>query len=140
MSDAANTEFTTDELLSHAQGNATAFALATIAYLKERDLAVDDYIRFFGGRFAPGWEELRTQPVVAVARSAALNAVSVGGALRSLSGMRQAPRWSSRGGPPRRSRTRWGSSVATARRCGTASSPLWSTWASATLGGARTGR
>jgi hypothetical protein len=86
MSDAANTEFTTDELLSHAQGNATAFALATIAYLKERDLAVDDYIRFFGGRFAPGWEELRTQPVVAVARSAALNAVSVGGALRSLSG------------------------------------------------------
>jgi hypothetical protein len=59
MSDAANTEFTTEELLSYAQGNATAFALATIAYLKEQGLAVDDYVRFFGRRFAPGWEELR---------------------------------------------------------------------------------
>ena len=86
MSDAANTEFTTEELLSYAQGNATAFALATIAYLKEQGLAVDDYVRFFGRRFAPGWEELRGQPVADVARAAALNAVSVGGELRSLSG------------------------------------------------------
>jgi hypothetical protein len=86
MPDAANTEFTTEELLSQAQGNATAFALATIAYLKEQGLAVDDYVRFFGRRFAPGWEELRSEPVVAVARAAALNAVSVGGILRSLSG------------------------------------------------------
>ncbi len=86
MTDAANAEFTTEELLFYAQGNATAFALATIAYLKERGLAVDDYVRFFGRRFAPGWEELRTQPVLAVARTAALNAVSVGGVLRSLSG------------------------------------------------------
>ena len=86
MSDAANTEFTTEELLSQAQGNATAFALATIAYLKEQGLAVDDYVAFFGRRFAPGWEELRGQPVAAVARTAALNAVSVGGILRSLSG------------------------------------------------------
>ena len=86
MTDAANTEFTTEELLSQAQGNATAFALATIAYLKEQGLAVDDYVRFFGRRFAPGWEDLRTQPVLAVARTAALNAVSVGGVLRSLSG------------------------------------------------------
>jgi hypothetical protein len=86
MSDAANTEFTTEELLSQAKGNATAFALATIAYLKEQGLAVDDYVAFFGRRFAPGWEELRAQPVAAVARAAALNAVSVGGTLRSLSG------------------------------------------------------
>ncbi len=86
MNDAANAEFTTEELLSYAQGNATAFALAAIAYLKEQGLAVDDYVRFFGRRFAPGWEELRTQPVLAVARTAALNAVSVGGALGSLSG------------------------------------------------------
>ena len=86
MTDAANAEFPTEELLSYAQGNATAFALAAIAYLKERGLAVDDYVRFFGRRFAPGWEELRTQPVLAVARTAALNAVSVGGVLRSLSG------------------------------------------------------
>ena len=86
MTDAANTRFTTDELLSYAQGNATAFVLATIAYLKQQGLAVDDYVRFFGSRFAPGWEELRNEPLTAVARTAAMNAVSVGGTLRSFSG------------------------------------------------------
>ncbi len=86
MTDAANTRFTTEELLSYAQGNATAFVLATIAYLKEQGLAVDDYVRFFGSRFAPGWEQMRDQPVVAVARTVAMNAVSVGGVLRKLSG------------------------------------------------------
>jgi len=84
--DANEAEFTTEELLAQAQGNAAAFALATIAYLKEQSLAVDDYVRFFGRRFAPGWEELRSEPVAAVARTVALNAVSVGGTLRSLSG------------------------------------------------------
>jgi hypothetical protein len=86
MTDAANTRFTTDELLPYAQGNATAFVLATIAYLKEHGMAVDDYVRFFGSRFAPGWEELRNEPLTAVARTAAMNAVSVGGTLRSFSG------------------------------------------------------
>jgi hypothetical protein len=86
MTDAANTRFSTDELLSYAQGNATAFVLATIAYLKQHGMAVDDYVRFFGSRFAPGWEELRDEPLTAVARTAAMNAVSVGGVLRSLSG------------------------------------------------------
>ena len=86
MTDAANTRFTTDELLPYAQGNATAFILATIAYLKQQGLAVDDYVRFFGSRFAPGWEELRNEPLTTVARTAAMNAVSVGGTLRSFSG------------------------------------------------------
>ena len=86
MTDAADTRFTAEELLSYAQGNATAFVLSTIAYLNEHGQAVDDYVRFFGSRFAPGWEELRDQPAIAVARTAAMNAVSVGGVLRSLSG------------------------------------------------------
>jgi hypothetical protein len=86
MTDAADTRFTSEELLSYAQGNATAFILSTIAYLKEHGLAVDDYVRFFGSKFAPGWEELHEQPVLAIARTAAMNAISVGGVLRSLSG------------------------------------------------------
>ena len=36
MTEAPNTEFTTEELLSQASGNATAFILTTIAYLQER--------------------------------------------------------------------------------------------------------
>jgi hypothetical protein len=86
MTEASNTEFTTEELLSQAKGNATAFILTTIAYLKERNLDVDDFVAYFGRQFAPGWDELGPQPVAAVARTAALNAVSVGGTLGSLSG------------------------------------------------------
>lgn len=82
MTDAA--EFSTEDLLSQAQGNATAFVLATTAYMKERGLETDEYVAFFGGQFAPGWEEMRSQPVLEVARSAATNAVSIGGELRSL--------------------------------------------------------
>jgi hypothetical protein len=86
MSDTNGAEFTTEELLSQAQGNATAFALASIAYAKEHDLAVEEYVDFVGRKFAPGWEELRGQSVREVARTAALNWVSVGGSLSSLSG------------------------------------------------------
>jgi hypothetical protein len=86
MTNAANTEFTTEQLLSQARGNATAFVLTTVAYLKERGLAVEDYVEFFGRQFAPGWDELHAQPVVDVARAAVLNAISVGTTLGSLSG------------------------------------------------------
>lgn len=105
MTDTANTEFTTEELLSQAQGNATAFALATIAYLKDHGLAVEDYVRFFGRRFAPGWDELRAQPVASIARTAALNAVSVRWAYSRE--MRHEPKCSSRGGQLKRSRASW---------------------------------
>ena len=86
MTEASNTEFTTEELLSGAQGNATAFVLTTIAYLRERGLDVEDFVAFFGRQFAPGWDGLRTQPVAAVAQSVARNAVSVGCTLGLLSG------------------------------------------------------
>ena len=86
MTEASNTEFTTEELLSGAQGNATAFVLTTIAYLRERGLDVEDFVAFFGRQFAPGWDELRAQPVAAVAQTVARNAVSVGCTLGSLSG------------------------------------------------------
>src|SRR4028119_800682 len=78
MSDATNTEFTQEELSSQAQGNATALVLTTFAHLKERGLDPEEYAAFFGRCFAPGWEELRGRPVAEVARTAALNAVSVG--------------------------------------------------------------
>jgi hypothetical protein len=86
VSDAANTQFTQEETLSHAQGNATAFVLSAFAFLKERGLDPDEYVAFFGGWVAPGWEEMRSRPVADVAREAALNVVSVGGEVRSLSG------------------------------------------------------
>jgi len=69
-----------------AQGNATAFILTAFAYLKERGLDPDEYVAFFGRRVTPGSEDMRGRPVAEVARVAALNPVSVGATLRSLSG------------------------------------------------------
>jgi hypothetical protein len=86
VSDSTNTHFTQEEVLEMAQGNATAFILTAFAYLKERGLDPDEYAAFFGRRFAPGWENLRGRPVAEVARVAALNHISVGGTLLSISG------------------------------------------------------
>ena len=86
VSDSTNTQFTQEEVLELAQGNATAFVITTFAYLKERGLDLDEYVAFFGRQVAPGWEEMRGRPVADVARVAALNPVSVGATLRSLSG------------------------------------------------------
>ena len=86
MSDAANTDFTPEEVLFQAQTIATSWVFTTIAFLKERGLAAEEYLAYHGRRFAPGWEELRDQPVEEVAQLVALNAVSVGCTLRSLSG------------------------------------------------------
>ena len=86
MTDAIEGEFSPEEISFQAQNNATALALTALAYLKERGLDLDEYVAYHGRRFAPAWEELRGRPVVEAARLAALNAVSLGASLRSLSG------------------------------------------------------
>ena len=86
MPNAIEGEFSPEEISFQAQNNATALALTALAYLKERGLDLDEYVAFHGRRFAPAWEELRGRPVVEAARLAALNAVSLGATLRSLSG------------------------------------------------------
>ena len=86
MSDSTDVQFTQEEVLEQAQGNATAFVLTAFAYLKERGLDPDEYVAFFARQVAPGWEEMRGRPVVDVARTAALNPVSIGATLLSLSG------------------------------------------------------
>jgi hypothetical protein len=86
VSDSTDAQFTQEEVLEMAQGNATAFILTALAYLKERGLDPDEYVAFFGRQATHSWEELRGRPVADVARMAALNPVSVGATLRSLSG------------------------------------------------------
>ena len=86
MSDAADTPlFPPEEICAQAQGNAAAWILTIIAYLKEWGSPVEDCIAYHGRSFAPAWEELRDRPVEEVAQLVALNALSVGATLRSLS-------------------------------------------------------
>ena len=79
-------EFTPEQVLRQAQGNATAAVLVTIAYRKERGLPAEDWVAFTGRRFAPAWEPMQGRGAAEVARIAALNVVSLGGELVALSG------------------------------------------------------
>jgi hypothetical protein len=85
VAEAANTSFPPEEICAQAQGNAAAWILTIIAYLKERGLSVEDCVAFHGHSFAPAWEWLRGRPVEEAAQLVALNALSVGASIRSLS-------------------------------------------------------
>ena len=86
MSDDADAPlFPPEEICAQAQGNAAAWILTMIAYLKERGGAVEDGVAYHGRTFAPVWEELRGRPVEEIAQMVALNTLSVGNTVRSLS-------------------------------------------------------
>ena len=84
MSNEANTTFTPEEISQMAQGNVDGLLLVAVAYLREHTLSTDEFWTFVGRRFAPVWEQGSTAKDVAT--GAALNCVSSGGELRSLSG------------------------------------------------------
>lgn len=86
MSDEMTTTFTLERIAEQAGGNATALALATISYLRDHDLDVDEYFVYVGRRLAPTWEERQGQAPRDVAEAVALNAVSFGATVQSLSG------------------------------------------------------
>ena len=85
MFDAADAPFPPEEICAQAQSNAAAWILTMIAFLKERGGAVEECVAYHGRSFAPAWEGLRGSPVEEVAQLVALNALSVGSTLRSLS-------------------------------------------------------
>jgi hypothetical protein len=86
VSDAADAPlFPPEEICAQAQVNEAAWILTIIAYLKESGGAVEDCVAYHGRQFAPAWEELRGRPVEEVAQQVALNTLSAGNTLRSLS-------------------------------------------------------
>ena len=84
MSDEMKTTFTPEQISQQSQGNFNAFCLVAVAYLKEHALSTDEFWSFVGRRFAPRWQHGLTAKEIA--RWAALNMVSAGGNLRSISG------------------------------------------------------
>jgi hypothetical protein len=79
-------EFTSDEVLEQAKANAQALFLVTIGYLKDKKLSVDEFWSFVGEKFTLGWDSLQGKGALEAMRIFALNMVSVGGILESLSG------------------------------------------------------
>jgi hypothetical protein len=79
-------EFTKDEVLQQAKANAQALSLVTTGYFKEKGLPVDEFWSFVGEKFTLGWDPLKGKGARVAMRTFALNMVSVGGTLESLSG------------------------------------------------------
>jgi hypothetical protein len=79
-------EFTKDELLQQAKMNAQALSLVAVGYVKEKGLSPDEFWSFVGEKFTLGWDSLQGKGALVAMRTFALNMVSVGGTLESLSG------------------------------------------------------
>jgi hypothetical protein len=79
-------EFTKDEVLQQAKANAQALSLVAIGYMKGKGLPLDEFWSFVGEKFTLGWDSLKGKGARVAMRMFALNMVSVGGTLESLSG------------------------------------------------------
>jgi hypothetical protein len=79
-------DFTKDEVLQQAKMNAQALSLVAVGYMKEKGLPLDEFWSFVGGKFTLGWDSLKGKGARVATRMFALNMVSVGGTLESLSG------------------------------------------------------
>jgi hypothetical protein len=79
-------QFTPEQLLDQAQGNATAVTLATIAFFKMQGLALEQLVDFIGTQLARGWDTMREQGALNTMNFVVLNMVSLGATLESLTG------------------------------------------------------
>jgi hypothetical protein len=78
--------FASDEVLQQAKMNAQALSLVALGYIREKGLPVDEFWKYVGDKFTLGWDSLRGKGARVAMRTFALNMVSVGGTLESLSG------------------------------------------------------
>ncbi len=79
-------EFTPEEICTQATGNAIAGGLALVRYARELGESPEVVAAWLGRTFAPGWEEMRGQGALNTMRTLALNLVSLGCDVRSLTG------------------------------------------------------
>ena len=98
---AQETEFSPDEVRERAAQNLTGTVLGTIVFLRERGIPAEEWSRFLGRRFTDGWERLRGQGARAAIDQMALNFVSTGARIESLTGDEAQSEVVASGWPPR---------------------------------------
>lgn len=74
------------EVCDQAKLNARILPLLVMVYAKQQGQTPLDALRFLGTIVAPGWDELRGQGALAVARTTALNLASLGATVERLAG------------------------------------------------------
>src|SRR5947209_18214741 len=80
--EAPQVAFTPEEIAQRGMDNWQHVLFGTIAYLKERDLSIEEWAAFLGEKFAPGWGHGYTARKFM--EQAALNVVSACASRRSL--------------------------------------------------------
>jgi hypothetical protein len=84
MSDETTTSFTPEQISQQATLNANMLLFLAIAYVKEQRLSLDQFWSFGGKLLIPFWES--AESVEECAKWTALNMVSLGAKLHSISG------------------------------------------------------
>lgn len=84
MTEEIEVNLTSEEKLEKAQGHLNVLVLATIRYLKENNLSLDEFWQFVGQKLAPGWSKKLT--AVEFAKREAAFLIAVGCNLLTLSG------------------------------------------------------
>ena len=98
MADQTKPVFTPEQISEQAQENVNYLCLAMITYLKKNAFPLDEFWAYVGHRFAPTWEPGASAKEVAL--GAALNMVSAGCQLHSVSGDESQATASLTGWPP----------------------------------------
>lgn len=78
--------WTKDQILQQAQGNANAMTAAILLYVQETGQSVEDFAAFVAEKFAPGWNEVVGKGALTIAQVAVFNPVSLGATMVSLDG------------------------------------------------------
>jgi len=86
MSEGLTYPFSDEQIRNQATLNANGLGFAIMAYAKEHSLSADEMWAFVGEKFAPGWEGMLGAPAEEIAKWFALNWVSLGAEVRSLTG------------------------------------------------------
>ncbi|HMA35574.1 MAG TPA: hypothetical protein VKY74_14000 [Chloroflexia bacterium] len=77
---------TPERICQQAQANLTTVVLGTLAYLNEQGLSREEWTTFIGRRLTGNWEELRAPGARAILERIALNLLTPGAELHSLTG------------------------------------------------------
>ncbi len=80
------TKFSKEKIPEWSMENAKALCLASMCFAKENGLSPAQFWASIGKQYARGWESMKGKPLTEVANHIALNVVSVGGTLLSITG------------------------------------------------------
>ena len=78
--------FTSEQICQRSKENATGLVLGSIALLKERGWSAEEWFASMRQRFGVGWDALKAEGALAAMSILALNTLSVGATVVSLTG------------------------------------------------------